>query len=409
MAKSTVLRMPEVYPASPEATTINDPDFSLIVGGPLYHLYLRSRLARPALELVRRRLLAVLMICWFPLLLLAAIHGNLTGGVTVPFLYDPDAQVRLLLSLPIMIGSEVLVHQRLRLLVLQFLHRNMIAPGDRPRFEALIASAIRLRNSVVFEILLLAFVFTVGHWVWKRNISLSVSTWYALREGSQAGLTPAGYWYAFVSLTFFRFVMYRWFYRLFIWYRFLWQVRQLPLRVNLYHPDKVAGLGFLTGSLPAFAPVFMAQSIAVAGFIFGRILYSGRTLPQFKIEIVCTIGLLMFLLILPLTFFAFRLEYTARIAKIEFGVLASHYVNEFRRKWVIGQRDQREPMLGTSDLQSLADLGNSFQTVSEMRVFPVTRQALVRLAITLAIPFLPLLLTMFPLDQILQRLFRILV
>ena len=185
-------------------------------------------------------------------------------------------------------------------------------------------------------------------------------------------------------------------------------MRKLPLRVNLYHPDRVAGLGFLTASLPAFAPIFVAQSIVVAGVVFGRILYSGKTLPQFKIEIACCVLFLSLLLLLPLTFFALRLEYTARVARAEFGVLASHYVNDFRRKWVIEQLQDKESILGTSDLQSLADLGNSFEVVKEMRLFPITKQAVIRLVIALAVPFLPLTLTMFPLDQILQRLFRIL-
>jgi hypothetical protein len=114
------------------------------------------------------------------------------------------------------------------------------------------------------------------------------------------------------------------------------------------------------------------------------------------------------ILLLPLTFFALKLEYTGRVAKAEFGVLASHYVNDFRRKWVVEQLQDRESMLGTSDLQSLADLGNSFGVVNEMRLFPITKQAVLRLVVALAVPFLPLTLTMFPLDQILQRLFRIL-
>jgi hypothetical protein len=407
MAETKVMR-PQFVPASPEAINPRDPEFSVVLGGPLYQLYMRTRLMRPTLQLAGRRVLFFLLLCWLPLLLLAAIQGNLTGGVRVPFLYDPDPHIRLLLSLPLMVGAELLVHQRIRVVVAQFLHRRMIAPEDRPRFDELVASAMRMRNSVLFEVLLLVFVFTVGHWVWRQGFSLSGATWYATGEGFHNRLTPAGYWYAFVSLTSFRFILYRWYYRLFIWYRFLWQVRKLPLRVNLYHPDRVAGLGFLTASIPAFAPVFMAQSIVVAGVIFGRILYAGKTLPQFKIEITCSVLLLTLLLLLPLTFFALKLEYTARVAKAEFGVLASHYVNDFRGKWVVDQLQDRESMLGTSDLQSLADLGNSFQIVNEMRLFLITKQAIIRLVVALAVPFLPLTLTMFPLDQIVQRLFRIL-
>ena len=84
----------------------------------------------------------------------------------------------------------------------------------------------------------------------------------------EAHLTAAGYWYAFVSLPIFRFILYRWYYRLFIWYRFLWQVRGMPLHFNLYHPDRVGGLGFLAASVQIFAPILVAQTMALAGIIY---------------------------------------------------------------------------------------------------------------------------------------------
>src|SRR5262249_12684652 len=70
-----------------------EPDFSLMLGGPLYQLYLRTRLARPPLQLLVRRIVDIPLICWLPLLLLAAIEGHLVGGVSVPFLRDVEAQV----------------------------------------------------------------------------------------------------------------------------------------------------------------------------------------------------------------------------------------------------------------------------------------------------------------------------
>ena len=57
-------------------------DFSLVLGGPLYNLYLRTRLARSALELVVRRVVTMSLICWLPLLLLALVEGHGFGGVS---------------------------------------------------------------------------------------------------------------------------------------------------------------------------------------------------------------------------------------------------------------------------------------------------------------------------------------
>ncbi len=408
MAKVNPIRPPESVDESTAASILQgDPDFSLVLGGPLYQLYLRTRLARPTLELVVRRMVGISLICWLPLLVLTGVAGRLTSGVPVPFLRDPEVHIRLLAALPLLIAAEVLVHRRMRTIVGQFLDRGIIANEDRARFEGLIASAMRLRNSVAIELVLLLFALTVGYWMWRQNISLTVSTWYAVMDGAGAHLTAAGYWYAFVSLVFFRFILYRWIFRLFLWYRFLWKVKALPLHFNLYHPDRAGGLGFLSGSVLAFAPVLIAQTMMLAAIILDRILFAGQKLPVFKMEIGGAVLFLMLLVIVPLTFFAIQLDEMGRSAKREFGTLASHYVNDFRIKWVKGGNVAAEPLLGTSDIQSLADLANSYAVVSDIRVFPINKRTLIRLFIMVILPILPLTLTMIPLDEIIRGLFKL--
>lgn len=408
MAKINPIRPPEYVDTNEAASTLQaTPDFSLVLGGPLYQMYLRTRLARPALELVVRRVLVLSLICWLPLLLLSAVGGHLLSGVTVPFLRDPEVHVRFLAALPLLIGSEVLVHRRMRMIVGQFLDRGIIANEDRARFDALIASALRIRNSVTLEVVIFVLMLTVGYWGWRHNVSLTVSTWYIVRQGGAEHMTAAGYWYAFVSLTFFRFVLFRWYLRLFIWYRFLWQVKKMPLHFNLYHPDRVGGLGFLAGSSLALSPVMIAQSMVLSALIFDRILYAGAKLPNFKFDIAGAVLFLMLLAVIPLGFFAAHLEQAERLAKREFGTLASRYVNDFRRKWVLERNEDTEQLLGTSDIQSLADIGNSYSVVAEIRLFPISKQALIRLFTMIVLPLLPLTFTMFPLDQAIRGLFKL--
>jgi hypothetical protein len=109
----------------------------------------------------------------------------------------------------------------------------------------------------------------------------------------------------------------------------------------------------------------------------------------------------------PLCFFANRLSPGWRTANREFGVLASRYVNAFRSKW-IQHGNRGEPLLGTSDLQSLADLGSAYTSVSEMRVLPFSWSTVMRLVILIVTPMAPLVLTMVPLEQLIERLAKIL-
>jgi hypothetical protein len=402
------MQQPERSQPKAEAKVLQAPaDFSLALGGPLYQLYLRTRLARPPLQFLLRRMTIIPLICWLPLFLLAAVDGHLSSGVPVPFELDPEVHVRFLVALPLLIVAEAIIHSRVRLIVPQFLQRGIIAPEDQPRFEQIVASATRLRNSAAMEIIMLALVITLGHWMWRQNATINVSSWYAVRDAGMH-LTAAGTYYAFVSLSIFRFILLRWYFRLFLWYRFLWQVRALPLHLNLYHPDRAGGLGFLSLSLSAFAPVFVAQTALLAGFIYTRILYAGQELPAFKVDMIIVLLFSLVLILLPMSFFAVHLEQAGRRAKLEFGVLASHYVDDFRGKWVQGRARAGEPLLGTSDIQSLADLANSYGVVREIGLLPVTRRNLAGLAIVLALPLLPLTLTMVPLAEIVKRLLKIL-
>jgi len=389
-----------------QRSLLNEPaDFSLVLGGPLYQLYLRTRLATPTLDLLRRRIIGISLIAWLPLLLLTAFAGQVVSGVAVPFLFDLDAHARFLGSLPLMIAAEMIVHQRIRLIVKQFLDRDIIAPEDRLRFEGIIASAMRLRNSVLVEVLLVVFVFTVVHWVWRGYITLAVATWYAAAIDGQTHLTPAGYWYALVSLPIFRFVLFRWYFRLFIWYRFLWQVSRLPLRVNALHSDRAGGLGFLAGSVLAFAPVLVAHTMFLAGLIANQIWHQGATLPDFKLEIGAVMALLMLLVLAPLTFFVGHLARAKRSTTREYGIVASCYVEDFRRKWIEGTPGE-ETLVGSPDIQSLADLSNSFDVVRETRLLPFGRETVVQLAIMIALPLLPLALTMISVEEIIDRLVK---
>lgn len=378
----------------------DDCEFSLVLGGPLYQLYLRTKLMASPLGLLLRRVVVVSLICWGPLLILSALAGQVIGGVTVPFLFDVEVHVRLLAAIPLLIIAELIVHRRIVVVVRQFIERDIIAPEDRVRFKQIIASTMHLRNSIVIEVALLLFCFGVGHWVWRGHVALSVPTWYSVKSDGWIVLSKAGYWYAFVSLPIFRFLLFRWYFRIFLWYQFLWRVRGLPLQLNLYHPDFAAGLGFLAASVSAFTPVLLAQTTLLSGAIADRIWFAGANLTAFKVEIACTLTFLMLMVLLPLAFFVVHLAKANRVAKREFGILSSEYVNRFRAKWIKHDTEKDEPLLGTPDVQSLADLGNSFKTVSDSRLFPVGKQTVARLLGALILPLLPLMLTMIPLKEV---------
>ncbi len=395
----------------PSDSLLRDPqDFSLVLGGPLFQILRRAHLSDDALTLVRQRIIVLSLLAWLPLLVLSALEGQALGGsAAVPFLLDVDVHVRFLVALPLLIVAELVVHRRMRFVVKQFLERKLIPESALTRFDAAIASAFRLRNSVIAEGLLIAFVYGVGILIiWRQYMALDTTTWYAVPTGQGSKLWFAGMWYGYVSLPLFQFLLCRWYFRLVIWTRFLWQVSRIDLCLVPTHPDRVGGLGFLSNTVYAFTPLAVAHGALLAGLIVNRIFYRGATLLDFKVEIAVTLIFLLCVVLGPLFVFAPQLAQAKRTGIREYGTLAQRYVREFDAKWLRGDAPADEALVGNADIQSLADLGNSFEVVRTMRLAPVTKEAILQLAAATLVPVVPLALTMMSLEELLKRLFGIL-
>jgi hypothetical protein len=340
---------------------------------------------------------------------LSALEGQaLSGKAAVPFLLDLEVHIKFLGVLPLLIISELVVHQRMRFVVKQFLERNLIPESAVTRFDAAIASAFRLRNSVLAEVLLIAFVYVVGILiVWRQYTALATATWYAVPTGEGLKLSFSGVWYGYVSLPIFQFLLIRWYFRIFIWTRFLWKVSRIDLSLIATHPDRVCGLGFLSNTVYAFVPLAVAHGALLAGNIANRIFYLGATLTQFKAEIVVLVLFVLCLVLGPLLLFAPQLAEAKRKGNREYGTLAERYVREFDTKWLRGGAPSDEPLVGSGDIQSLADLSNSFEVVRTMRIAPITKEAILRLVAATLVPVVPLALTMMPLEELLKKLIGI--
>jgi hypothetical protein len=374
-------------------------NFTFVLGGPLFQLLRRAHLSDDSFGLLRRRMLIISLLAWLPLLIFSTLEGNAYNHtLPIPFLFDIEIHARYLLALPLLIYAEYLVNNRMRPIVRQFSERNLV---DEPsELEGPVHSAFRLRNSVAAELILIAIVYSVGILV-RRESAVQTSTWYAIVKDGTTNWTKTGLWYAYASLPIFQFLLIRWYFRLFIWGRFLWQVSKLKLNLIPTHPDRVGGLGFLGNTVYAFAPILMAHGVLLSGMIANRIFYTGAKLVDFKLEIFAMLIVLLVIVLIPLLVFAPKLNQAKRTGLREYGILAQRYVREFDQKWL--RSNTEDEFLGSGDIQSLADFGNSFQVIREMRLYPFTKETIGQLAIFTLIPVLPLVLTMFSLEQLLDR------
>ena len=90
----------------------------------------RAHLSGDVLELVARRVIVLALFAWLPLLALSIVEGHAWGeSVKLPFLVDVDVHARFLLALPLLMYAELIVHQRMRLVVGAFVKRGLV-PDD---------------------------------------------------------------------------------------------------------------------------------------------------------------------------------------------------------------------------------------------------------------------------------------
>ena len=196
--------------------------------------------------------------------------------------------------------------------------------------------------------------------------------------------------------------MLRWFLLLFCWSYLLLRVSRLELNLLASHPD---GSGGLENVHLEFLPMIIAFSSIVSASFAEELVAGTMAFGEMERILFVMIVVVIVMFVGPVTVFAPRLKSVRLKDAGEFRSLAARFSQQFEKKW-IGQSAPEELLLGTPDMQSLADLANCVKTVREMRTVPVSRRFLTTYALGLALPFLPLLTFKYPVAALVGMLFK---
>jgi hypothetical protein len=226
--------------------------FPIFRGGPFYRLQERLGLVRAGKRRLERCVIYLVLVAWVPMIILAWLQGLLLGPTRPKsFLMDFEANIRLLVSMPVFLFAEAYCESQLRPVVQHFLLAGLVTQTARVRFEALVRDIVRLSHSGSAEAALLGLAYLQCVVPVLFFLELPEATWrLSVREGHHA-LSLAGWWYFLVAFPLFSFLLWRWLWRLGLWWRFLWQTSRLELELTPAHRDGTGGLGFLSESLGA--------------------------------------------------------------------------------------------------------------------------------------------------------------
>lgn len=377
---------------------------SVVEGGPLDRLQLRLGLMKLQRPLILRRALVFSLVAWLPLLILSALQGTLLTNVRIPFLYDPSAHIRFLLSVPLLIVAEVVIGPRIVAATSHFITSGLIPEARYPDFDVAIVDASRLRDSTLAEAIILAITY-FGAFASIRFLSPTVSTWHSLVNESGHRFTLAGYWYALVALPIYQFLVFRWLWRTFIWCRFLRRASKLDLELVPTHPDQAGGLGFLGETHRLFAIFIFAYAATASAIAAREILFDKVTIQSYKIPIAAHVVVMLLIFLGPLFMFAPILLRTRRKALHEYSTLGCKLGRLYDGKWVKGN-PLGESLLSAPDNTSLANYSHDYELVDRMRVFPFEPRTAVVLALAALIPMVPLLATVMPMEEIFKLLLK---
>lgn len=377
------------------------------LGGPAYRLMQRIGLIKGAGPSLGRRVVGFLLITWVPLLAFSFIEGRALGPTPrESLLLDFATYARFFLAVPLLFVAEVVTGLRLRSAGLHFIRGNFVRPEDLPAVEAAIVRAARRREALLPELVMLgvallgAWYFTLETW----SLGTATATWRSAVRPGGIGLSLAGFWYQCVAVPILQFFVYRWLWRLFIWTCFLRDMARLNLNLVATHPDRAGGLGFLGGAHVTLAIFAFAFSCVLSGHVAFQVYFEAVPIETFKTLFVVYLVLMELICLGPLLIFVPLLARTRRAGLGQYSILADTYNRAFEQKWVAGEAPPDEPLLGSGDIQSLADLGNSFGLIREMRLFPFSQQQILQIAVIASLPGLPLIFLVMPVGELLKLL-----
>jgi hypothetical protein len=144
--------------------------------------------------------------------------------------------------------------------------------------------------------------------------------------------------------------------------------------------------------------------MAVGGFA-DLVIYEGQSPLQYKWELGGVVALLLILIVGPLLLFVRQLFKAKQDAKFRYGELASHQIQQVEQKWFSNEAWQED---AEDDFRAVSHLGSSVTAVHNMSIFPLYKDDIFVFLLVTLLPFLPLLGTLVPMEEVLGILLKVL-
>lgn len=376
------------------------PHFSLVVGGPFYAVLSRLGLTGADRLPLPRAAVALALLAWLAPALLAVAQSVIDSSYSGwGFFTDPTVYTRYLVAVWVMIATERYADSRVTMLVNEFRDTRLVSKDGQPAFEAALGRADRRSSSWLAELFILFIAVAWSAFSIRYVIEMMGAGWEGVLFEGQTILSWAGEAERFWSNPLFLFLVLRWIWRFLVWNVLLLRISRLPLQLSPMHPDRSAGLGFLTTFPGIFSGLVFALSSVVASSMLKELNHVHHDANTIWLALGVWMAGVLIAFLGPLLVFMPRLLAIRDQAMLEYGRLANQWHRAFRREWLDAAKSGAD-LVGSSALTPMQGLHLGLQTIRELRVIPIFMPAVIQLVIAAGLPLMLVVLREVPLADI---------
>lgn len=383
-------------------SSANYEGFSLVSGGLIYSLTSIFRGKSHDAKGLRRTALALVLISWLPLLVMAIQSETMQSQDGIAgFLLDLPLHARFLLAVPFLI----LIERAVDWAFLRYVQRSddLIPAEQQESYNRLVRLLDKLTDSWLPEgiLLVLVYGFTVLNW---EALAAESAGRLTFMKPDGVTLQPAGWYLLLVSAPIFQLLVFRWVWRWMVWAFSILRISRFKIKVDPLHADRMAGLAYVNLCPLTFSFILMAPTAVVSATLGYRLIFLGETFSDYIIPIFVYVFTLSILLYLPLVAFTPLLVRAKADGIGSFGTLLRAHNLAYVKKWIESPPPADEPLLGSVDNSSLSDINGSYAPLHEMMPFPFDLRMFGVTLILALLPFLPLVFAEYSATEVLTAL-----
>jgi len=395
-------------PGSRRESGAAEAHFALFDNGPFTPLQVPLRLTGTEQHHVRRRIIAVVLLTWIPLVVLAALQGTAIGpDRRHSMLLDPAMYARYLVAMPLLIYATTGVRRKLRAIFFHFLDSGLVREQDRQAFLDNTTAILKWRDSKIAAVVIVAMAIVKSVTVGNFSVAEMSDSWRVMGAVGHQSLSYAGWWQFAVCDTLYSILVLQLIYRLALLWRFFGKTAQLDLHLDAAHPDGAGGLAFLGIIFSSFRVPLFAIAASAAGALANLMLYMGVSFKDFRWAIGALVVGLVAIVSGPLVFFNPQLRRAKERAVLGCGALSGRQLQAFENKWLDRTpRDARE-MLEAPDFSAVADLNTTVANARSMNTLPFRLKQLLPVAFAALLPFVPVAAIETPLTEIFKAMLKL--